>query len=76
MPEKTLLAFAAHGALVAPIPADGGDCEQTLQKFVDAGVDIDALGLKLQQEGAASFVKSWQELMELIVVKSAALAKS
>jgi len=76
MPEKTLLAFAAHGALTAPIPTDGGDCEQTLQKFASAGVDIDALALKLQLEGAASFVKSWQELMELIVVKSAALAKS
>jgi len=76
MPEKTLLAFAAHGALTAPIPADGGDCEETLQKFAAAGVDIDALALKLQMEGAASFVKSWQELMELIVVKSAALAKS
>ena len=76
MPEKTLLAFAEHGALGAPIAADGGDCEQTLQKFRSAGVDIDALALKLQHEGAASFVKSWQELMELIVVKSAALAKS
>jgi len=76
MPEKTLLAFAAHGALQAPIPTDGGDAEEILQKFAAAGVDIDALALKLQSEGAASFVKSWQELMELIVVKSAALAKS
>jgi transaldolase len=76
MPEKTLLAFAAHGALGAPIPADGGDCEHVLQEFVSAGVDIDALALKLQVEGAASFVKSWQELMQLMVVKSAVLAKS
>jgi transaldolase len=74
MPDKTLLAFAEHGKLDGVIPADGGDCEATLREFGKAGVDIDALAVKLQQEGAASFVKSWQELMELIVVKSSALA--
>jgi len=68
-----LLAFAAHGALTAPIPTDGGDCEQTLQKFASAGVDIDALALKLQLEGAASFVKSWNDLMAVIDSKSHAL---
>jgi transaldolase len=74
MPDKTLLAFAEHGKLNGVIPPDGGDCEVTLREFGKAGVDIDALAVKLQQDGAASFVKSWQELMELIVVKGKALA--
>jgi transaldolase len=74
MPDKTLLAFAEHGKLNGVIPPDGGDCEATLRDYGKAGVDIDALAVKLQQEGAASFVKSWQELMELIVTKSSALA--
>jgi transaldolase len=74
MPDKTLLAFAEHGTLDGVIPPDGGDCEVTLRDFGKSGIDIDALAVKLQQEGAASFVKSWQELMELIVSKSSALA--
>jgi transaldolase len=75
MPEKTLLAFAADGSIKGTIPDDGGDCEETLKKFAQAGVDIDALALTLQKEGAESFVKSWQELLELIAVKSASLGK-
>jgi len=74
MPDKTLLAFAGQGKLDDVIPPDGGDCEATLRDFGKSGIDIDALAVKLQQEGAASFVKSWQELMELIIVKSSALA--
>jgi transaldolase len=31
-----------------------------------AGVDLDALALKLQQDGAAAFVKSWHELLGTI----------
>ena len=46
----------------AATPADGGDCEAVLAQFKSAGVDIDALAAKLQDEGAESFVKSWNEL--------------
>jgi transaldolase len=73
MPEKTLLAFAAHGALNLTLSRDGGDCEAVLARFAKAGVDIDALAAKLQIDGARAFVKSWQELMQLIATKSQAL---
>jgi transaldolase len=76
MPEKTLLAFAANGTLKSVMPKDGGDAEQVLARFANAGVDIDALAARLQSEGAESFVKSWRELMERIAEKSAALATS
>jgi transaldolase len=75
MPEKTLLAFAAQGAIKGAMPADGGDAEQTLASFAKAGVDVDALAARLQLEGAQSFVKSWKELLQRIADKSAALAK-
>ena len=42
-------------------------------KFAKAGIDIDALAAQLQDEGAASFVKSWNDLMECIASKSKAL---
>jgi len=76
MPEQTLKALADHDELGDILAADGGDCEQVLAEFAKAGVDIDALATRLQDEGAASFVKSWDELMAVITSKSAALEKA
>jgi transaldolase len=76
MPEKTLLAFAANGTIKSVMAKDGGDAEQVLARFANAGIDIDALAARLQLEGAESFVKSWRELMDRIAEKSAALATS
>jgi transaldolase len=74
MPEKTLLAFAEKGSAKAVMAKDGADAEQVLGGFAKAGIDVDALAAQLQVEGAASFVKSWNELMQRIQDKSAALA--
>jgi transaldolase len=76
MPEATLLAFADHGEVETCLPVDGGDCEVALAQFAKAGIDIHALAAKLQDEGAESFVKSWNELMDVIDSKSVALAKA
>ena len=76
MPEGTLKALADHGDLGAILPADGGDCEEVLAQFAKAGVDVEALASQLQDEGAKAFVKSWHELMEVIVSKSADLGKA
>ncbi len=73
MPEGTLKALADHGEIGALLPPDGGDCEQVLGQFAEAGVDVDALAARLQDEGAKSFVKSWNNLMAVIESKSAAL---
>jgi len=74
MPEKTLRAYAEHGALRGTMAADGGDAETVLARFAQAGIDVDALALQLQRDGAQAFVKSWKELLERIAGKSAALA--
>ena len=76
IPEATLMAFADHGDVGAATPADGGICEAVLADFAKAGVDIDALAARLQDEGAESFVKSWNELMGVIATKSASLGKA
>jgi len=73
MPEATLKALADHGELGPILPADGGDCEQVLAQFAKAGIDVDALAARLQEEGAKSFVQSWNDLMAVITSKSAAL---
>jgi transaldolase len=76
MPEKTLLAFAERGMVKSPMPKDGGDAEDVLQRFAAAGVDVDKLAATLQVDGAQSFVKSWAELLQRISEKGAALATS
>ncbi|MGH9025088.1 MAG: transaldolase [Acidimicrobiia bacterium] len=73
MPEKTLLAFADHGKVGDLLPPDGGDAEAVLAEFEDAGVDVDAVGTKLQNDGADAFVKSWDELLIGVEHKAASL---
>ena len=76
MPENTLKALADHGQLDTILPADGGDAEWVLAEFANVGIDVDALATQLQEEGAKSFVKSWNELLTVISSKSAVLAKA
>jgi len=76
MPENTLKAFAEHGKVGEAIRADGGDSETVLAQFTQAGVDLAALAAKLQQDGAAAFVSSWDSLMGVISSKATALKKA
>jgi transaldolase len=76
MPESTLRALAKHHALGSILPADGGDCEEVLAQFAKAGIDVDALAIRLQEDGAKSFAKSWNELMNVIASKGAVLMKA
>ncbi len=73
MPEGTLKALATHTELGRIMATDGGDCEEVLAQFAKAGIDVDALAARLQEEGAKSFVKSWNDLMEVISSKIAAI---
>ena len=76
MPEGTLKAFGDHGEVGAPMAADGGDYEKTLAQFNQAGVNVNNLAAQLQDEGAKSFVKSWNELMQVLTSKSEALKQA
>ena len=76
MPEGTLKALAEHGDVGATLPANGGDSEKELARFAEAKIDVDALSKQLQDEGAKSFVNSWNELMGVISSKSAALKRA
>jgi transaldolase len=75
IPEATLRAFADHGRGSDLLPPDGGDYKDVLDRFRRAGIDIDALAARLQHEGAEAFDKSWNDLLECIESKSAALKK-
>jgi transaldolase len=76
MPDATLHAFDDHGEVGEMLAPDGGDCETVLAGFAKAGVDVDALAARLQDEGASSFVKSWDDLMACIDSKRSAIRKA
>ncbi len=74
MPDKMLLAFGDHGSLDGPLAPGGGNCEDVLAAYEKAGISVAGLAEQLQKDGAASFVKSWQDLLQSIETKSKALA--
>jgi transaldolase len=76
MPEGTLKALAESGGVGPTMPADGGDCEEVLARFAGAKIDVHALAAQLQDEGAKSFVNSWNDLMGVIGSKSAVLKRA
>ena len=76
MPENTLKAFADHGEIAGMMPHNGGDAEMVLAEFGKAKIDIDEVAEKLQRDGAADFVKSWDDLLACMIEKTATLKKA
>lgn len=70
MPEKTLLAFADHGEIETSLSTESGISDQVIAAFEKAGVSYKQLADKLQKDGAAAFVKSWNDLLATIKSKS------
>jgi transaldolase len=73
MPETTLKALADHEDIGETLPADAHVSSEVLAGFTRAGIDFDALGAQLLDEGAKSFGKSWKDLIECIASKSKTL---
>jgi transaldolase len=76
MPEETLMAFADHGEVGALLPVDGGDAQEMLSRFGQVGVNYEGLAAELQQEGAKSFDRSWNDLMDTIASKCKGLRRT
>jgi transaldolase len=76
MPEATLKALAEHEDVGATIPTDGGNSEEELAQFAGTNIDVHVLSRQLQEEGAKSFVQSWNDLMDVIGSKSSALKRA
>jgi len=75
-PESTLKAFAEHGTVGATMPTDGGDSKEVLARFAAAKINVQALSAQLQEDGANSFVNSWNDLMGVIRSKSDLLKRA
>lgn len=76
VPEKTLLAFVAHGSVRSLLPVDEGYAEAVLAEFTREGVDDEALACELQRQGTEAFARSWSDLLYRIASKTKVPAKA
>ena len=71
MPEATLEAFDDHGTLARTVDADVDGAEADARpRSPTVGVDLDDVGRVLEDEGVASFAKSFDELLASLEAKA------
>jgi transaldolase len=70
MPEVTLDAFEDHGTLARTVDADPAAAAATLDAIGEVGVDLDDVSRALEEQGVASFAKSFDELMSSLGAKA------
>lgn len=73
VPEPTLVAFAEHGAVCDLLEPDEAAADEVFTAVIKAGIDIDGLAAKLQDQGAKAFSASWSALLACIATKVKAL---
>lgn len=64
--ETTLMAFADHGQVGTPMPANGGYADAVLEEFRREGVDDAALATRLQREGVDGSIASWRGMLSRV----------
>jgi transaldolase len=74
MPDATVDAFVDHGTVARTIDQATDDARATLDAIASVGVDMDDVSRRLEDEGVAAFVKSFDELLQSLQDKAAALS--
>jgi transaldolase len=62
MPEKTMMAYADHGAAGTPVQKSYDEAAGVMKAVADAGVDLDDVFRVLEVEAVQKFVDAWDEL--------------
>ena len=73
LPEATLEAFADHGTVARRVDADIDEARDAWRSLADVGVDMDDVAAQLEREGVASFAAAFDELIDALAAKAAAL---
>ena len=74
MPDQTIEAFLDHGTVARSVDADPADSRRILDRLGELGVDMADVSRTLENEGVASFAKSFEEVMQVLTDKAHALA--
>ena len=74
MPDATVAAFLDHGTVARTVDADVPAAEAAPRAPGEAGVDMADVAAVLEDEGVASFTKSYEELLQALHDKANAVA--
>jgi transaldolase len=74
MPDQTIEAFEDHGTIARTVDDGIHVAEGVFERLEAIGVDMEDVGRVLEEEGVASFSKSFDELISALERKSAELS--
>jgi transaldolase len=74
MPRPTIAAFLDHGTVARTIDRDVAAAYKTMTDLAAAGIDMQAVTAQLEDEGIASFAKSYESLLAGVDAKRSQLA--
>ena len=69
LPPATLDAFRDHGTVARTIDQGVDEARATMAALKETGIDIDAVTRQLEEEGVASFAKSFDDLLSGVEAK-------
>jgi transaldolase len=74
LPETTIAAFTDHGTLARTIDTEVDQAAEVMRRLAAAGVDMDDIGLALEDQGVASFHASSQRVLAALAAKAEQLS--
>jgi transaldolase, mycobacterial type len=74
LPEATIAAFEEHGRLARTIDTNVEDAHEVMRRLGAVGIDMDDVGLTLEDHGVASFHQSFQDVLGELDTKARQLA--
>jgi len=70
LPDSTLAAFEDHGTLARTVDRDPDAARATVAALAELGIDLEEVAAVLEDEGVASFSKSFDELLTTLATKA------
>jgi transaldolase len=76
MPRQTIKAFLDHGQVRRTVDESVAEARQTIADLASAGISLDQVTAQLEEEGIASFTKSFEALLAGVENKRSALKQA
>lgn len=76
LPDATIEAFDDHGTLARTIDQGVDEARSTIAALAELGIDLEDVAATLEDEGLASFSKSYDELLQALQDKATSLQGS
>ena len=75
LPEATIAAFEDHGRLARTIDVGVDEAGEVMRRLADVGIDMDDVGLTLEEKGVAGFRDSFQGMFAGLDTKAQQLSR-